>query len=652
MALRTRLIIAFLLLSVVPLTAVTLVTYRSWVTTFEAAAQREAAQSAIDIGRRMERVTADVGRRVDRLIVARGEDATNTAEDIRRRVPPTLDDTLALVERVEFRPAPGAPPPRPPVPEAGDRGSPEPPGIAAPDMRGGGPGYRPPGQGRGGRGPGGFGSQGPPVPPVAPEVIVVDVQDAIDEARRAASAAAAGFVPLFTAQSDTAARMQIDGRRVEIAVTQDGQVVGTANAMLNLDRTLGAIFAFARRDLGEIPFAIDLNGVLHNPDDDQRGTLESFGAAALGRAATDGRPRRAGDWLIVARQHPSGMAFGIARPIGESLREIRRASLRNLSLGLLVIAVALIGIVPISHGMTRHLSALDDGVRQLAAGDFGTRVPVRSRDEFGSLAAAFNQMAADLERHQALVVERERLRRELELSRQIQLEMLPRGALRLGAAEIKGVSYPAREVGGDFFNYFALDDHQLALLVGDVSGKGVSAALLMANAQATLRARLLHGADLAGLAADLDQEIDLTTPGQMYLTLFVGVLDVARGELRYVNCGHHPPFVLQASGGVETMAATGLPIALYPGQPYVERRVHMRPGDLTFFYTDGLVETEDVAGEMFGSERLQSLLTGLQPDGLDTLLERVEAAVREFRGAAEPFDDATLMALRFGTTVS
>jgi phosphoserine phosphatase RsbU/P len=440
----------------------------------------------------------------------------------------------------------------------------------------------------------------------------------------------------------------VEGRHIEIAVTEDGRVVGTANATLNLERTLQAVFAFARRDLGEIPFAIDARGVLHNPDEGQLRTLESFGVAALGPAATDGRPRRAGDWLIVARKHPSGLIFGIARPIGESLREIRRASIRNLSLGLLVIAVALIGIVPISHGMTRHLSSLNAGVRQLAGGDFRARVPVRSRDEFGSLAAAFNQMAEDLERNQALVVERERLRRELELSRRIQMEMLPRGALRLGAVEIKGVSIPAREVGGDFFNYFALEDGRLALLVGDVSGKGVSAALLMANVQATLRARLTHDTNLARLAADLDREIDGTTPGPVYLTLFVGVLDATREELRYVNAGHNPPFVLHAAGGMETMAATGLPIALYPSQPYAEASAPVHPGDLIFFYTDGLVETENARGEMFGIERLQALLSEQQPGGIEAILERVESAIREFRGTTEPFDDATLMALRVG----
>jgi sigma-B regulation protein RsbU (phosphoserine phosphatase) len=308
--------------------------------------------------------------------------------------------------------------------------------------------------------------------------------------------------------------------------------------------------------------------------------------------------------------------------------------------------LALIGIVPISHGMTRHLTSLDAGVRQLAGGDFKARVPVRSSDEFGSLAKAFNQMAEDLERHQALVVERERLRKELELSRLIQTEMLPRAPLRLGAAEIKGISIPAREVGGDFFNYFALSDGRLALLVGDVSGKGVSAALLMANVQATLRARLAQETDLARLATDLDREIDETTPGPVYLTLFLGILDTARQELRYVNAGHNPQFVIHEGNGFEVMNATGLPIALYPGQPYREEVVPARPGDLLFFYTDGLVEAEDESGEMFGFDRLKALLGREQHHAVDTVLHEVEDAVRRFRGNQEPMDDATMMVLR------
>jgi serine phosphatase RsbU (regulator of sigma subunit) len=438
----------------------------------------------------------------------------------------------------------------------------------------------------------------------------------------------------------------VEGRSVEVAVQKDGRVIGRANAMLNLDRTLTMILGFARRDQGEIPFAIDRTGALHTPEQADKTRLQSLGVERTAVVAASGTPRRSGDWIVVARKAPGGITFGIARPIGESLREIRRASMRNLSLGLLVIALAFVGIIPISHRMTQHLTALTSGVRQLAGGDFRARVPVRSKDEFGALAGAFNQMAEDLERHEAQAVGQERLRRELELSRLIQTEMLPRTSLRSGPAEIAGVSIPAREVGGDFFNYFVLPDGRLALLIGDVSGKGVSAALLMANIQATLRARLPHETDLAGLADKLDRELGQNTPGGVYLTLFLGILDVDGRVLRYVNAGHNPQFVIRARDGIEPLSSTGMPIALYAGHGYAEARVELHTGDLLFFYTDGLVETMNDAGDMFDAERLQALLAAAQTHDVDAVLARVEEQVAAFRGATEPFDDATMMALR------
>jgi sigma-B regulation protein RsbU (phosphoserine phosphatase) len=440
--------------------------------------------------------------------------------------------------------------------------------------------------------------------------------------------------------------ISVSGHEIEVPVMKDGRMVGKANAMLNMDRTVRSVLSLARRDQGEIPFALDQQGRLYTPDPRARGTLEQLGIAGAAAAVAQSSPRRIGDWLLVARKDTGGMIFGIARPIGNSLREIRRLSLRNLSIGLLVIVLACIGIVPISHRMTQHVSSLSEGVRQLAGGDFKARVPVRSRDEFGTLAASFNKMAEDLERHQALVVEQERLHRELELSRLIQTEMLPRDPLRLGTAEIKGLSIPAREVGGDFFNYFALQDGRLALLVGDVSGKGVSAALLMANVQATLRARLPLETDLARLADGLDREIDAKTPHSVYLTLFLGILDMDRSVLRYVNAGHNPQFVLRQRGGIERLSSTGMPIALYAGQGYQESAVDIAAGDLLFFYTDGLVETENERDEMFGAERLESLLATEHDQRIDTILHRVDEAVRAFRGRADQFDDATMMALR------
>jgi sigma-B regulation protein RsbU (phosphoserine phosphatase) len=342
------------------------------------------------------------------------------------------------------------------------------------------------------------------------------------------------------------------------------------------------------------------------------------------------------------------LRLGIARPVGDSLDALRRTAARNAGLGALFIAIALAGIVPLSTRLTRNLSALGDGVRRIAKGDYSARVPVRARDEVGELAQAFNQMAEDVEKHQRAALEQERIKRELELGRQIQHDMLPHAPLTLGLTEIKGISVPAREVGGDFFNYFETPGGQIALLVGDVSGKGVGAALLMANIQASLRTRLALGQDLSALARELDQDIEANSPGPVYATLFVGILDPATRQLRYVNAGHHPQYVLHREGSLEKMTSTGLPVGLYAGHGFREQQLQLTAGDVLFFYTDGCVETENEAGEMFGPERLESLLVAAATAGTDDVLARVEGAVNGFRGTREPFDDATMMSVRVG----
>ncbi|HLB43980.1 MAG TPA: SpoIIE family protein phosphatase, partial [Candidatus Limnocylindrales bacterium] len=433
---------------------------------------------------------------------------------------------------------------------------------------------------------------------------------------------------------------KLKGGVLDMPITRDGEVVGQINARLNLAQVFHSVLSMTRSDQGEIPFAIDGQRRIYTLQPGDRARLETLGLRSGGTAV------ERDDWIVVRSHDPSGMVFGIARPIGAGLADIRRTAVRNLGLGLSFILIALVGIVPLSSGMTRNLKTLTDGVHRLAGGDLRTRVLVRSRDEFGLLAQAFNQMTEDLQRHQKAAVEQERLRSELQLCRQIQTEMLPHERLRLGLTEVKGVSIPAREVGGDFFNYFAVGEDQVALLVGDVSGKGVGAALLMANIQATLRARLPLERDLKQLVDAIDRDVERNTPRGVFITLFVGILDLQAKTMRYVNAGHHPQFVLRREGGLDRLPGTGLPVGLFAGHGYEEQAVTLADGDLLFFYTDGMVEAESDTGDMFSTERLEALLLRAHNDGIDDLLARIESEVQQFRGGAEPFDDATMMALR------
>jgi serine phosphatase RsbU (regulator of sigma subunit) len=438
----------------------------------------------------------------------------------------------------------------------------------------------------------------------------------------------------------------LSGNKLDVKFEHEGHVVQQVNAEVNFTNVLATVFSTTRRDRGEVPFAIGRDGQIYTPTDDDRRKVESFGAIARPNGPLTAR---LADWIVVTTEDPSGsgLRLGIARPVGDSLDSLRRTAARNAGLGALFIAIALAGIVPLSTRLTRNLSALGDGVRRIALGDYGARVPVRSGDEVGALAQAFNQMAEDVEKHQRAALGQERIKRELELGRQIQHDMLPHAPLTLGLTEIKGVSVPAREVGGDFFNYFETPGGQIALLVGDVSGKGVGAALLMANIQASLRTRLALGQDLSALARELDDDIEANSPGPVYATLFVGLLDPSTRQLRYVNAGHHPQYVLHQQGTLDKMPSTGLPIGLYAGHGFREQHIQLAAGDVLFFYTDGCVEAENAAGEMYGADRLEALLVSAAP-GNDDVLLRVETAVNAFRGAQEPFDDATMMSVRVG----
>jgi sigma-B regulation protein RsbU (phosphoserine phosphatase) len=439
----------------------------------------------------------------------------------------------------------------------------------------------------------------------------------------------------------------LTGTSLDVRVERNGEVVQQANAEINLPNLLATVFANTRRDSGEIPFAIGKDGHLYAPTDADRAKLAALDVAHIGD--TTGTTR-VDNWIVVTMPDRSGagLRFGIARPVGNLLNDLRRTTARNAGFGLLFIAIALAGMVPLSGRLTRNLTSLTNGVGRIAQGDYGARVPVKSRDEIGRLAAAFNQMAADVEQHQRSAVEQERLRRELELGRQIQSEMLPHAPLHLGMTEVKGLSVPAREVGGDFFNYFQLDSGLVALLVGDVSGKGVGAALLMANIQASLRTRFALGQGLSAIAEAIDRDIEANSPAPVYATLFIAIFDPATRRMRYVNAGHNPQFVRRSDGRLEKLWSTGLPVGMLAGHGYSEGEVQLEPGDLLFFYTDGCVEMENESGEMFGSDRLESLVAATGLGSADQVLMKVESAISTFRGHTDLFDDATMMALTVG----
>jgi serine phosphatase RsbU (regulator of sigma subunit) len=413
---------------------------------------------------------------------------------------------------------------------------------------------------------------------------------------------------------------------------------------------LTALLAPQQAQEGVVPFARDSDGWLYAPTPAQAAIAAALG---LGKGPPGVRPPfpiKPEDWVVALTRDDlgSGTAVGVARPVDEPLRAMRRTAAWNLAAGLALVGLAILGILPLSRRMTAKLEKLAAGALDLGRGNLDVRVAITSHDEFGHLAATFNRMAEELKTQQVQLLAQERLHYELEVSRRIQVELLPRGPLRAPFAEMQGISNPAREVGGDFFNYFLLPSGEAALVVGDVSGKGVPAALLMANAQATLRARLPLATSLASLAESLDAELDQSTPTTVYLTLFMAILDGENGVLRYVSAGHNAPFIVRANGEFTALPPTGRPLGLFPGGGYEEREARLEPGDGLFLFTDGLVETEDEDASPFGASRLEAVLRAVDRESGASILAAVDEAVRAHRGLAEPADDVTMVFLRYG----
>ncbi len=225
------------------------------------------------------------------------------------------------------------------------------------------------------------------------------------------------------------------------------------------------------------------------------------------------------------------------------------------------------------------------------------------------------------------------LERDLKIASSIQRSFLPtdppaddgRSCFALHAAMI-----PAQEVGGDFYDHFWLDEGRLGVVIGDVSGKGVPAALLMAVTRTLLRACVPRGDDPGACLEEVNRLLLRDTSADRFVTLFYAVLDAHRGELRYANAGHNPPLLLRAAGTVEPLPGSGLVVGIVPKTTYETRTVRIEPGDRLFLYTDGIPEAMDAHRKQFSAERMETVLRDSGGTGPAELIGRVVESVRLF----------------------
>ena len=243
------------------------------------------------------------------------------------------------------------------------------------------------------------------------------------------------------------------------------------------------------------------------------------------------------------------------------------------------------------------------------------------------------------------LIEKNRMERELQLGREIQSRLLPAPPSDVARTALAAMSLPCYEVGGDYYDFIELPDGDIGLAIGDVSGKGVAAALIMSSMQAALRIAAPIESDLERLVARLNGLLYRMARGRKYVTFFFGRFNPKSGELRYVNAGHNPPFVINGDL-VTRLASTGKPIGLLPDIPFEERTVNIPPGASLVLYTDGLNEAANSAEEEFGNERLESLVLETSADVTEEMPRRILDAITAFEAGAHATDDKTIVVVR------
>lgn len=257
----------------------------------------------------------------------------------------------------------------------------------------------------------------------------------------------------------------------------------------------------------------------------------------------------------------------------------------------------------------------------------------------------YDRMRRQIEAQYQALREKEAMERELSIAREVQRELLPRGSPTIAGLSLAGACRPAVGVGGDYYDYLQFSDDRVGLVIADVAGKGIPAALLMAGLQASVRSLAAPSVDPGEVNRQLNGMLYRSTTTSRYATLFFGVYDARRRTLSYSNAGHFPPLHLGAND-VGRLCADGIPLGLMEDARYEQGSRTFLPGDVLALYTDGIVEAPDKAGVEFGEERLIQALRRHQGRDLDEIIVSVLGEVERWTGGGAAHDDATLVLVR------
>ena len=336
-------------------------------------------------------------------------------------------------------------------------------------------------------------------------------------------------------------------------------------------------------------------------------------------------------------------------------------------LSMLLIALVIWALVTTLIGrklatkFVKPIKELSDGVRDIAMSNFEKKLEIiKTGDEIESLSTTFNAMTDELQNYiknlNAVTAERERMAAELDVAKNIQQSMLPREFPPFPDKtefEIYATMEAAKEVGGDFYDFYMVDENHLVVTIADVSGKGIPAALFMMTSKTVLKNFVMMANTADDLAAAMtlaNQQLCQNNEEMMFVTVFLAMLDLQTGKLIYVNGGHNPPLILH-EGKYEYLPKNTKrvpPLGVRAKTQYEQQTLQMSEGDVLYMYTDGVTEAENVEKELYSNERLEEFLNSTDKNlPLDKLLAEVRQSIKNHAGDAQQSDDITMLALRF-----
>jgi sigma-B regulation protein RsbU (phosphoserine phosphatase) len=452
---------------------------------------------------------------------------------------------------------------------------------------------------------------------------------------------------------------------------RDGKLVGVVTADLSLDflaeemTRLGVGnqgWAFVLSQRGSFLAAPQKDLVMRQTIFSRAEELDAPGLRELGRKMVRGAAgvmriqdwadKEVKDWLAFAPIMEVGWSLGAVVPESQVLApawDLAREQAFT-ALGGLVLLVVVVWLLVV--GLTKPLTLLSGAAKRLAEGDLSIKVKgIKPGDEIGDLAISFNQMVTDLNGYIKELTDttaaKERIQGELDLARRIQQSILPRSYPPFPDKpefDLFAKNIPAREVGGDFFDFFFIDPDHLALVVGDVSGKGVPSALFMTVARTLIKNAAMHHREPVEVLKEVNLQILPENEMCMFVTIFFGVYHLGTGNLAYASAGHPAPILKRHAGETRQLPRVGgMAVGIVEDMGLESAEIHLSEGDTLLIFTDGLDEAIDADENMFGIQRAVTWLEKSPVQKAPLMVDSLVNAQREFTGEVEQFDDLTLL---------